>query len=101
MVGNNLDSSTQKEVDKKQTHKIDTQKLVHQPGIKTKYKQKIEKKLNNQTDKPWKNHGKTMEKLQKKRCPIKTKTKKIKKNNDKIESLSKEQKRNKIKNRKL
>ena len=42
-----------------------------------------------------------MEKLQKKRCPIKTKTKKIKKNNDKIESLSKEQKRNKIKNRKL
>ena len=73
MVGNNLDSSTQKEVDKKQTHKIDTQKLVYQPGIKTKYKQKLEEKLNNQTDKPQKNLTKVIKETAKEEVPYKNK----------------------------
>ena len=40
--------------------KIDTQKLIHYPEIKTKYKEKLEEKLNNQVDKTWKNLSKVI-----------------------------------------
>ena len=73
--------------------KIDTQKLVHCPEIKTKYKEKLEEKLSNETDKTWKNLTKVIKETAKEEIGLmKPKTKTIKKYNDKIESLSKEQK---------
>ena len=71
--------------------KIDTQKLVHCPEIKTKYKEKLEGKLNNQADKTWKILTKVIKETEKEDIGLmKPKTKKMKKYNDKIESLSKE-----------
>ena len=56
--------------------KIDTQKPFHCPGIKTKYKEK----LNNKTDKTWKSLTKVIKETAKEEIGlIKPKTKKIKK----------------------
>ena len=43
-----------KKLNKDKKMKIDTQKLVLYVEIETKYKENLEKKLHNQTDKTWK-----------------------------------------------
>ena len=59
-------------------------KQIHCSEIKTKFKEK----LNNQTDKTWKNLKLIKETVKEKIGLIKPKTKNVKKYNDKIESLS-------------
>lgn len=73
------------------THK----KLVHCPEIKTKYKEKLEEKLNNQTDKPLKNNSKVIKETAKEEIGLMkpTQNKTIKRYNDKIEFISKGQKK--------